>query len=119
MITKTEKKQNLRARRHIRIRSRIQGTAQRPRMSVFRSMKHISAQLIDDAAGVTIVSASDTELKSAKGTKTERALAVGKLLAEKATAKNITSAVFDRSGYLYHGRVKALADGARSGGLQF
>ncbi len=119
-MNNAQHKQTLRTRRHIRIRSRVTGSAECPRISVFRSTKHLSAQLIDDAAGRTIASASDKELKGAKkGTKTEQALAVGKLLAEKAVALKISRAVFDRGGYQYHGRVKAVADGAREGGLQF
>lgn len=102
-----------------RIRSRISGVVSRPRLSVFRSNKAIYAQLIDDANGVTIVSASSTELKEVKGTKLELSTSVGKLIAEKALAKGITTIVFDRSGYLFHGRIKALADGARESGLKF
>lgn len=118
MITTEQRKQKLRARRHIRIRSRVMGTAVRPRISVFRSAKHITAQLIDDMTGKTLAHVSDTEVK-VKGKKTDKALAVGKAIAEKAAALKISAAVFDRSGYRYHGRVKAVADGAREGGLQF
>lgn len=97
------------------------GTAERPRVTVFRSNKEIYAQIIDDAKGVTILSASSREkaLASVKGTKIEVATAVGKSLAEKAAKAGIESVVFDRNGYLYHGRVKALAEGAREGGLKF
>ncbi len=108
-----------------RIRKRIRkisfGTAERPRMSVFRSNKEIYAQLIDDRKGVTLVAASskDKELSKAKGTKSEIAAQVGKTIAEKALKAGIESVAFDRGGYLYHGRVKALADGAREGGLKF
>lgn len=97
-----------------RVRAKISGTAERPRLAVFRSLRHISAQLIDDIKGVTIVSASDIELKE----NTDKALAVGKLLAKKAAEKKISQAVFDRRANQYHGQVKALADGAREEGLQ-
>lgn len=106
-----------RDRRHKRIRSRVSGTAERPRLSVFRSNKFIYAQLIDDARGVTICSASD--IKSAKGTKMDRAVAAGKEIAEKAKKQNITTVVFDRGGFRFTGRVKALADSARAEGLSF
>jgi len=101
------------------IRGRIKGTTQKPRLSVFRSNKAIYAQLIDDTNGLTLASASSTELKDVNGTKLELSTSVGKLIAEKALAKGITTIVFDRSGYLYHGRVKALAEGARESGLKF
>lgn len=107
-----------RTRRHHRIRAKISGTAERPRLVVSRSLRAVSAQLIDDQAGRTLVSAYQRELKSAAGAKTDKAVAVGKLLAEKAQAKQITQAVFDRAGYRYHGRVKALADSARQHGLK-
>lgn len=103
-------------RRHKRVRAKISGTAQRPRLSVYRSLSHIYAQLIDDTKGITLVSAKNSEIK-AGGKKTEQAMAVGKLLAEKAKAKNISQAVFDRGAFKYAGRVKALAEGAREGGL--
>ncbi len=106
-----------RQRRHARVRAQIAGTAERPRLSVFRSNTSIYAQLIDDVSGTTLVSASD--IKDQKGTNIERATKVGKALAEAAKAKNISSVVFDRGGYLYAGRVKALAEAAREGGLQF
>lgn len=102
-----------------RIRKVVSGTAQKPRLSVFRSNKEISAQLIDDVSGVTLVSASSLTIKDAKGTKSEVASVVGKDLADKANKAGIDSVAFDRNGYLYHGRVKALADGAREGGLKF
>lgn len=102
-----------------RIRKIVDGTAAKPRMSVFRSNKEISVQLIDDVAGVTLVAASSKALKDAKGTKIEVAEAVGKAIAEKAVKAGIETVAFDRNGYLYHGRVKALADGAREGGLKF
>ena len=106
-----------RARRHTRIRARISGTAARPRLTVFRSNTTIYAQLIDDVAGKTLCAASD--MKGGKGTKTERAASVGTDLAKKAIAAGVTSVVFDRGGFLYAGRVKALADAARAGGLIF
>lgn len=120
-------KRELRQRRHRRVRARIKGTAQRPRLSVFRSNKHIFLQLVDDEKGKTIVSASDlkpqTKTKGKKGktkmTKMEIAAGVGKKLAELAKKKKIKYAVFDRGGYTYRGRVKAVAEGAREGGLEF
>jgi len=107
-----------RKRIHKRIRKSIQGTALKPRLCVFRSNKSMYCQLIDDQAGQTIISISSTGIK-ASGTKTEQANALGKALAEKAKASSVEAVVFDRSGYLFHGRVKALADGAREGGLKF
>ena len=114
-------KSNRRLRIKRRIRKVVTGTAERPRMSVFRSNKEIYAQLIDDTTGKTILSASSREkdVASAKGNKTEKAAMVGKLVAEKASKEGITSVSFDRNGYLYHGRVKAIAEGAREGGLNF
>ncbi len=106
-----------RIHRHRRVRARLTGTAARPRLAVFRSAKHLRAQLIDDQAGRTLASASDMQLTT--GTKTERAAAVGKLLAEQATAAKITTCVFDRGGHRFHGRVKALAEAAREHGLKF
>ena len=106
-----------RTRRHIRIRSRVEGAAEKPRLIVFRSLKFTYAQLIDDASGKTLAAAHD--MKATKGTKLERAAAVGSELAEKATKAGITTCVFDRNGYKYHGRIKAVADGAREGGLKF
>jgi large subunit ribosomal protein L18 len=108
-----------RTRIQMRIRKKISGTSGCPRISVFRSNSEIYAQVIDDVAGKTLASASSLELKNAKGTKSELAGQVGKALAEKAKAAGIEKVVFDRGGYLYHGRVKALADGAREGGLKF
>jgi large subunit ribosomal protein L18 len=108
-----------RARRKRRIRGRISGTATRPRVSVFRSNKAIYAQLVDDATAATIVSARSAEVDAAGLKKAEVAKKVGELLAQRAKDKGIESVVFDRSGYLYHGRVKALAEGAREGGLAF
>ena len=105
----------------MRIRKTIVGTSERPRVTVFRSNKEIYAQVIDDSKGVTLFSASSREksLSDVTGTKTDVATAVGKALAEKAVKAGIESVTFDRNGYLYHGRVKALADGAREGGLKF
>ena len=108
-----------RARRHRRVRTRIVGTAERPRLVVFRSNRGISAQLVDDLGGRTVTAASWIQLKGFKGNKIEQATAVGKLVAENAKGAGIERVVFDRGGYLYHGRVKALADGAREGGLKF
>jgi large subunit ribosomal protein L18 len=107
-----------RARRHRRIRVSLSGTTQRPRLNVFRSLQHIYAQVIDDTSGTTLVAAS-TLGAEASGTKTERARSVGKTIAERAREKGINTVVFDRGGYLYHGRIKALADAAREGGLEF
>ena len=109
-----------RARRHRRVRGKVSGTAERPRLVVFRSNRGIEAQLVDDAEAKTLASASHTQLKKTfKGTKSDQAAEVGKLLAEQAKKAGIETIVFDRGGYLYHGRVKALADGAREGGLRF
>jgi large subunit ribosomal protein L18 len=121
MTPRPYQKQQLRARRRIRTRAKVHGTADRPRLSVFRSLKHISAQLIDDAAGVTLVSARDGDLpKTQKApSPVERAHALGKLIADRAKEKNISRVVFDRGGRAYHGRIQALADGAREGGLTF
>ncbi len=109
-----------RAKRHARVRAKISGTPERPRLNVYRSTKHIYAQVIDDVNGVTLASASSMD-KDFEGTggNTEAARKVGTMIAERALAKNITEVVFDRGGYLYHGRVKELADGAREGGLKF
>jgi len=108
-----------RINRQKRVRAKVIGTAQKPRLNVFRGLNSISAQLIDDNQGKTLVSASDRELKNKKATKTEKAAAVGKLIAQKAADKKITEVVFDRAGYKYHGRVKALAEAAREAGLKF
>lgn len=118
MISKPDKNK-LRLKRHRRIRGKISGTAERPRLSIFRSNKNIYAQLIDDVAGVTLASASTLDENVSDATKVEQAAAVGKAIAEAAKAKNISTVVFDRSGYLYHGRVQALADAARESGLDF
>ncbi|MBD3363186.1 50S ribosomal protein L18 [Candidatus Dojkabacteria bacterium] len=111
-------KEEYRKRRKMKIRKKISGTADRPRLAVFRSNAHIYAQLIDDENNVTLGSASDLDLK-AKGTKTERAETVGKEIAKIAKSKKIETIIFDRGGYKFHGRVKALADGAKEAGLIF
>ena len=113
---------HLRKVRQARVRKKVSGTAERPRLSVFRSLKHIYAQVIDDSTGNTIVSASSQEAVRDAGTlgaKTDVSAAVGKVLAERALAAGVTRVVFDRGGCKYHGRVKALADGSREGGLEF
>jgi large subunit ribosomal protein L18 len=121
MLTQTSKNQN---RRHVheRIRKKILGTAERPRLNVYRSLNHIYVQLIDDLQGATLVSANSAEGKKGErrnGGNLAAAKAVGKNIAERAKVKGITKVVFDRGGYIYHGRVKALADSAREAGLQF
>jgi large subunit ribosomal protein L18 len=108
-----------RERRHKRVRTKVFGTAGRPRLVVFRSNRGIEAQLVDDLEGKTIAAASWLQLKARKGSKTAQAAEVGKLLAQKAKQAGVDTVVFDRGGYLYHGRVKALADAAREGGLRF
>jgi large subunit ribosomal protein L18 len=108
-----------RERRHRRVRGKVAGTAERPRLVVFRSNRGIEAQLVDDLEGKTLAAASWLQLKSFKGSKTEQAAEVGKLLAQNAKKADVETVVFDRGGYLYHGRVKALADAAREGGLKF
>ena len=118
MIQK-ESRRLVRDRRHARVREKVFGTALRPRLVVFRSNKHIEAQIIDDTKGNTLVAASSVQLKLAKGGNIEAATKVGEALAEKAKKAGITQVVFDRGGYQYHGRVAALADGARKGGLVF
>jgi len=110
--TKKESRQRIK----LRVRRKINGTTERPRLSVFRSNKGIYCQLVDDIKGHTLAAASSADIA---GTKSEKSAATGKLLAERALAAGVTTIVFDRSGYLYHGRVKALADGAREGGLKF
>ena len=103
-----------------RVRRKVNGTTEKPRLTVYRSNKGISCQIVDDVAGATLVSASTKEKEfSVEGTKSDQAKAIGKMIAERAKGKEIESVVFDRSGYLYHGRVKALAEGAREGGLKF
>ncbi len=122
MGSKLSKKQ-LRMKRKFRIRKKFSGTPERPRLSVFRSAKHIYAQIIDDLAGNTICEAStlmkDFNDPAAKESKVAAAVAIGKIIAERAQAKGIKSVVFDRNGFLYHGRIKAVSDGAREAGLEF
>lgn len=118
MISKPDKNK-IRKKRHIRVRGKISGTAERPRLNVFRSNKNIYAQIIDDVAGVTLVSASTLDKSIENGTKIEQAHQVGALVAKRANEKNIENVVFDRGGYLYHGRVEALAESARENGLKF
>jgi large subunit ribosomal protein L18 len=108
-----------RERRHRRVRGKVAGTAERPRLAVFRSNRGIFAQLVDDSSGKTLAGASWLTVKAAEGNKTDQAKSVGLAVAEAAKKKGIEAVVFDRGGYLYHGRVKALADGAREGGLKF
>ncbi len=109
-----------RLKRHLRVRAKVSGTAERPRLAVYRSNANISAQIIDDVAGVTLVSASTLEKAfEGIGSNKEAARTVGKMIAERALAKGISAVVFDRGGYIYHGRVSELAEGAREGGLQF
>jgi large subunit ribosomal protein L18 len=124
MRIKFRKPLNTRKRRHARVRAKVNGTAQRPRLNVFRSSAHIYVQVIDDKEGHTIVAASDIEpavkeLIGEGASKTARAATVGKLIAERAKEAGIQAVVFDRGGFLYHGRIKAVADGAREGGLEF
>ncbi len=122
MIKKPDRN-TLRKKRHLRVRKKIHGTAERPRLNVYRSLNNIFAQIIDDDRGETLVAAStlSPELKGSlsSGGNVEGAAAVGKLIAAKAREKGITKVVFDRAGYIYHGRVKALAEAAREGGLEF
>ena len=113
-------KREARIRRHRRVRKKVRGTAERPRLAVFRSNKHISAQIIDDRAGRTLAAASTTEAALADAhANIDGATKVGELLAERAKAAGVTTVVFDRGGNLYHGRIAALADAARKGGLEF
>ncbi len=118
-----EERRVARLRRHARVRKHVSGTPERPRLDVFRSLRHIAAQVIDDTKGVTLVAASTVEPeirgRVAGMKKTEQARVVGEVLAERARARGITQVVFDRGGFMYHGRVKSLADGARAGGLEF
>lgn len=115
-MKKPQTREEYRRRRHFRVRKRVNGTAERPRLVVFRSDKHIYAQLVDDSARRTIMTVSDTGFE---GRKVEKSFEVGKKVASLAKERGLTSIVFDRGGYLYHGRVKAVADGAREGGLEF
>jgi large subunit ribosomal protein L18 len=120
-MARTDHKVELRHRRHARVRRRVRGSAARPRLAVFRSNKHIAAQVIDDEAGMTLASAStvESDLRGASGGNVDAATAVGRLVATRAKAAGITSVVFDRGGFAYHGRVAALADAARTEGLEF
>ena len=119
MVTRPDKNK-ARLKRHMRVRGKISGTAECPRLNVFRSSKHIYAQIIDDVAGKTLVSASSMDKAfEGNGGNAEGAAAVGKAIAEAAVKQGITEVVFDRGGYIYHGRIKALAEGAREGGLKF
>ncbi|MEH6992266.1 50S ribosomal protein L18 [Bacillus sp. EB106-08-02-XG196] len=120
MITKLDKNAS-RKKRHARVRAKLSGTAARPRLNVFRSNKHLYAQLIDDMSGVTLASASTMEkdLNLESTSNVDAAKLVGELVAKRAVEKGITAVVFDRGGYLYHGRIQALADAARENGLQF
>lgn len=117
-MSKTSQRANARIRRKKHIRKTVHGTPERPRLSVFRSAKHIYAQLIDDESGCTLVAASSLKAEQSGGNRAGAEL-VGKEIAEKATAAGIRTVVFDRNGFLYHGRVAALADAARAGGLEF
>ena len=118
MVSK-QSKNIARKRRHARVRNKISGTAATPRLCLYRSNKYIEAQIIDDVKGVTLVASSSMALRLANGSNIEAAALVGKDIAEKAVAKKIKKVVFDRSGYIYHGRVKALAEAAREAGLEF
>ncbi len=118
VITKPDKNKT-RQKRHARVRNKISGTAECPRLNIYRSNKHIYAQVIDDVAGVTLASASTLDKEISGGTKSEQAQAVGKLIATRANEKQVKQVVFDRGGYLYHGRVEALAQAARENGLEF
>ncbi len=118
-MVKKESKNVSRVRRHARVRAKISGTAETPRLCVYRSNKNIEAQLIDDVKGVTLVASSSMSLKLENGSNIEAAAKVGKDIATKAVAKGLKKVVFDRSGYIYHGRVKALAEAAREAGLEF
>ena len=118
MVRKQDKNVS-RVRRHARVRAKLSGTAEAPRLCVYRSNKNIQAQIIDDTKGVTLVASSSMALKLENGSNVDAAKLVGKDIAEKALAKKIKKVVFDRSGYIYHGRVKALAEAAREAGLDF
>lgn len=118
MIKKVSRN-DVRLKRHARVRNKISGTPECPRLNVFRSNSHIHAQIIDDVNGVTLVAASSVELKLENGANTEAATTVGAEVAKRALEKNITTVVFDRGGYVYHGRVKAVAEAAREAGLKF
>jgi len=115
-MKKPQTREEYRRRRHFRVRKKVNGTADRPRLVIFRSLKHIYAQLVDDNAQKTILTVTD---KDCSGKKVEKSFEVGKKIAAQAKDAGLTKVVFDRGGYLYHGRVKAVADGAREGGLEF
>lgn len=119
MLNQAKFRQQLKARRKKRVKAKVYGTKKRPRLNIFRSLKHIYAQLVDDDQGLTIAAARDLEVKDPKGTKTDLAFAVGQLIAVKAVKLGIEEVVFDKSSFQYHGRVKAVAEGARKGGLKF
>lgn len=121
MVDQAKRRRESRLRRHRRVRKKVQGTAARPRLSVFRSSRHISVQLIDDIAGVTVASAStlEADLRGAPGGNVAAARAVGTLIAQRALDSGITAVTFDRGGYKYHGRVAELANAARAAGLEF
>ncbi len=120
-VHRPKKRQDRRRRRHLRVRLSVSGSAERPRLVVFRSLKHIYAQLVNDQLGTALLGVTDTSegIAKAEGGKVAMAKAVGQLLASRAKAAGITKVVFDRAGYQYHGRVKAVAEGAREGGLEF
>ena len=115
-VRRPKTRDEMRARRHLRVRKKVQGTGERPRLVVFRSLKHIYAQLVDDTTNRTLATVTDREVE---GTKTAKSAEVGKRIAARAKEAGVTRVVFDRAGYQYHGRVKAVADGAREGGLEF
>ena len=115
-MKRPETREEYRRRRHFRVRKKVNGTAERPRLVVFRSLKHIYAQLVDDVTQRTLMTVTDNELN---GKNVEKSFEVGKKIAARAKEAGVTKIVFDRGGYLYHGRVKAVADGAREGGLEF
>jgi len=121
--TRTKTREDKRVRRHRRVRGKVHGTAERPRLVVHRSINHLEAQVVDDVAGVTLAglstNAPDHRAKRGEQNKTDASRELGKALAEKAKAAGVSKVVFDRGGYLYHGRVKAFAEGAREGGLEF
>ena len=121
MTNKTNAKRRSRIRRHARVRATVSGTTQRPRLSVYRSNRHVMAQVIDDTAGVTLAAAStqESDLSGGATSNKEAAATVGERIAERAKAAGVTTVVFDRGGFRFHGRVAALADAARSGGLEF
>lgn len=124
MSKRVQQKRQRRQRAHLRVRNRVQGTAERPRLSVFKSLKHVYAQVIDDTQGVTLAQASslDPEIRgqmSEAGATIDTAGLVGKAVAERAKEKGVAAVVFDRGGYIYHGKVKAVAEAAREGGLEF